>query len=147
MPARSELARRSRAEVDAFDDARAGSLELIGDREPAVVGGHDHRPLARLQRPLVDESPRRLRQADADEVVAGEHERLLERSRCDDDPLCAEAIQDTAGVDGNETALVDPDRSRGGEHLEVAVYTGSATLVDEHHLPARGGGGAGCLTP
>ena len=87
------------------------------------------------------------RQVDADEVVAGEHQRLFERSRCHDDPLGAEAVEDAACVDGDETAFVDPDRPCRGEHLEVVVLSGEAALVDEHHLPARGRGGPGRLTP
>ena len=63
--------------------------------------------VAGLERPVVDQPAHAAGQHDADEVVAREDERLLERARGDDDPPGAEAVEHIAGVDRDEPALVD----------------------------------------
>ena len=102
---------------------------------------HDDRAFARLQRPARRRAAERPSGSiDADEVVAREDQRLLERAGRDDDPLGAEAVEDVAGVDRDEAALVDPDRACRGEHLEALVRRRArGGLVDEHDLPPRGG--------
>ena len=99
-------------------DLDAGALEPAGDaRERALVGADHDRPPARADRPLVDEPLDGRGEHHADEVVAGEHERLLDRARRDDDPARADPMEDGAGVDRDEPALVDAECTRGREHV------------------------------
>ena len=52
----------------------------------------DERALGRLDRPEVDEAPRAVGEHHADEVVAGEDERLLDDAGRDDDPVQARIL-------------------------------------------------------
>ena len=119
---RTRLSRRSTTSAISVP-ARS---ELVDDRQRPVVGADHDGALARLERPEVHEPPDAAGQHDPDEVVAREDERLLERSRGDDDPLGAEAVEDPAGVDRDEAALEDPDRAGRSEDLEAARRRGGA---------------------
>jgi len=110
-----------------------------------LVGGHDHGPFARLDAPVLDEPTNAVREHDADEVVPGKDEWLLDRPGRDDDVLGAEAVEHAACVDGNEAAFPDPESPPGGDHLD-AVEVDEA-LVHEHDV-AAGPRMLGCrLTP
>ena len=87
-----ELARPRVAEVDDLHDLGADGVELRRDRKRLVVAAQHDRPLARADRE-VDQAAHAVGEHHADEVVAGEHQRLLRRARGDDDPLGAEAVQ------------------------------------------------------
>ena len=79
------------------------------------------------------------RQHHADQIVAGEHDRLLERTRRDDDPLRPVPVQHGSAVHGDETALPDPERACGCQHFDSGQLRElSGTLVDEHHTRAFG---------
>ncbi len=130
---RGELARPRVAEVDRLGDLDADLLELLGDRHGLVVRPEHDRPLAGLDREVADESANAVGEHHADEVVPREDERLLGRARRDDDPLRAEAIEGRAGIDRNETALPDPERACGREHLDAVERQPGVprVLVDE----------------
>ena len=49
----------------------------------------------------------------------------------------AEAVENAAGVDGDQAALVDADRSSGRDELEVGARVLAATLVDDHDPAPR----------
>ena len=134
-PARRDPRRRAVAQVDDGRQIDAGALEPAGDaRERALVGADHDRAPARADRPVVDEPLDGRGQHHADEVVAGEDERLLDRARRDDDPAGADPMEDGAGVDRDEPALVDAERVRRCEHvvrplsgLQVAARRTSST--------------------
>ena len=62
-----------------------------------------------LSAEVADQAQRAVGEHHADEVVAGEDERLLDRAGRDHDPLRAHAQQQVAGLDRDEPALVDAD--------------------------------------
>ena len=81
----------------------------------------------------MDQPANRARQHHADQVVAGEHDRLLERARRDDDALRPVPVEHGSAVHGDETALPDPERACRGQHLDSGQLRElSRTLVDEH---------------
>src|SRR5712691_1426358 len=131
--------RRPRASIDHLGELHARALELPGHGKRTLVGSDHDGALARPQRPVIDEPADGAGQVDADEVVAGEQQRLLDGARGDDDALGTEAIENLAGVDRDESPLVDPDRARRREHLH-AFHLRSAPFVDEHDVVSLGRG-------
>ncbi len=111
--ARFDVRRLPLAQVDDADDLDAGRLEVRRGAEPAIVGRDDERALGRLDRPEVDEAPRAVGEHHADEVVAREDERLLDRSRRDDHPRGADLDERVPVRDRDEAVLEEPDRDRG----------------------------------
>ena len=105
------------AEVDELCDLDPGRLEVGGRRNPPLVGGEHHSSLARLDRPVVHEPADALGQHHADEVVAGEDERLLGDAGGDDDAVRAELQERVAGRDGDQVLFEQPDCDRGSEQL------------------------------
>ena len=118
-PARRDPRRRAVAQVDDARQLHAGALEPAGDaRERSLVGADHDRPPARADRPFVDEPLDGRGEHHADEVVAGEHERLLDRPPSPDhDPARADPMEDGAGVDRDEPALADAECMCGCEHV------------------------------
>ena len=109
------------AEVDDAHDVDARRLEVGRGREATVVRRHHDRALRRLDRPQVDEAARAVGQHHADEVVAGEDERLLDDTGRDDDALRADLDERVAVRDRHEAVLEEPDRDRGREELDAGV--------------------------
>src|SRR5918995_794216 len=103
-----------------------------------LIDRDDGRSLSRLDRPLIDQPADGFRQQDSDQVVAGEEERLLERSCGDHDLLGAIAVEHVSGIDGDEPALPDPESATGGDHLDAGnlVVDRVEALVDEHDVAA-----------
>ena len=133
----------ARSELPDVDDARHGDPRLpkvVGDLEPLVVGREDDCAVARLDRELADEPAHTAGEHHPDEVVPREDERLLGGSRGDDDPPGAEPVENGAGVDGNEPALPDPERTSRGEHLDALELHSlqPGVLVDEHDARTPG---------
>ena len=141
LPSRRNLADTGLTEVDDGGDLRSHLLEEGDHVEAGLVSAHDHGPVTRLQRPEADEPSHRLGQDDADEVVPGKEERLLECARGHDDVLGAEAIEDVARVDRDEVPLVDPEGGRGRDDLDARELASDEVraLVDQHDLAALGG--------
>ena len=108
---------------------------------PRASARDDHRALAGLEPEVADQAQRAVGEHDADEVVAGEHERLLDRAGRDHDPLRAHAQQQVPGLDRHEPALVDAERATGRDELERLVAEPADVLVDEQHLLTGGRGG------
>ena len=114
------VSRRAASAVCADDGARprrrpARAAALV-ERSSASAATTTAR-VPGLERPVVDEPANGARQHHADEVVAREDERLLDRARRDDDPPGADAVEHVARVDRHEPALVDRERTRRREHL------------------------------
>ena len=131
------------SELPDVDDARHGDPRLpkvVGDLEPLVVGREDDCAVARLDRELADEPAHTAGEHHPDEVVPREDERLLGGSRGDDDPPGAEPVENGAGVDGNEPALPDPERTSRREHLDALELHSlqPGVLVDEHDARTPG---------
>ena len=127
-------------------DARnldTGALEADGGLSPGLVDRHDDGALSWTDCPILDEPARALGEHHADEVVAREDERLLDRPRSDDDVLGPVAVEDPAGIDGHEPAFPDSDRPTGCDHLEIAFDLEIGVFVDENDLLTRGGMGPG----
>ena len=87
-------------------------LQGGGGLASRLVHGHDDGLLGRLDPPVLDQPAYTVGEHHADEVVAREDERLLDRPRRDDDLLGAEPVEDAARVDGDEPAFPDPERPR-----------------------------------
>ena len=120
------------AEVDDVRDLDACGLEVGGGLEAAVVGCQDDGPLARPDREAVDEAAHGIGQHDADEVIAGEDERLLDDPARHDDAMGAVLDQEVAVGDRHHALLEQADRDRRREQLDARV----------DRVPAQLGGGA-----
>ena len=147
-PRRCERCRAHLAQVDDRLDLDACALELLRHREALGIGAYDDGGCAGAKGPVVDEAPDRGRQHHADQVVAGEDERLLDRAGRDDDPLGTDPVEEVAGVDGHEPALVNRERPGRRQHLVRAGCRGGRLLIDEEDAAAlrrgrRGGFAAG----
>ena len=121
LPTASIAGLPSVAEVDDAGDLDSGGLEVGGRLQAAVVDREHDGPLGGLDREAVDEATHGVGQHHADEVVAGEDERLLDDPRCDDDAVGAELEQQVAVGDGHEALLEEADRDRGREQLDAGV--------------------------
>ena len=117
--ARLDPPERQVTQVDNAGDHDARVAQVVDDVELALVGREHDCALARLDRVVANEPPDRLGEHDADEVVPGEDERLLDRAGSHHDPLGAVAVEDGAAVDRNEPALPDPECAGRGEHLDA----------------------------
>ncbi len=134
-----ELAHGRLAQVDDTLHCDSRLAQVVGDLEPWLVGCEHHRALPRLDRKVVDQPANRARQHHADQIVAREHDRLLERARRDDDPLRPVPVEHGSAVHGDETALPDPERACGRQHFDSGQLRElSRPLVDEHHARAFG---------
>ena len=96
--------------------------------ETAIVDREDDGTLGGLDREPVDEAPHCVRQHHADEVVAGEDERLLDDPARDDDAVGAELEQEVAVGDRHEALLEQADRDRGREQLDARLDGAAAEL-------------------
>jgi hypothetical protein len=129
---------RRRAVAQSTTPARstpARSSRPVTPVKRSLVGADHDRPPARADRPLVDQPLDGRGEHHADEVVAGEHERLLDRARRDHDPARADPMEDGAGVDRDEPALVDAECMRGGEHV-VRPLSGLQFLLSTPSSPS-----------
>ena len=133
-PARLDPPERSLPEIDDALDGNAGLAEIVDDVEVPVVRADHDGALSGLDGEVAHEAPNGARQHHADEVVSREHDRLLECSRGDHDPLGAVAVEDRAAVDRHEAALPDAERTGRREHLDAVELLASraGTLVHEH---------------
>ena len=113
-------------------------LQGGGGLAPRLVHGHDDGLLGGLDAPVLDQPADSVGEHHADEVVAREDERLLDRPRRDDDLLGAEPVEDAARVDGDEPAFPDPERPPGRDDVHAFERVDEA-LVHEDDLPSSGG--------
>ncbi len=115
-------------------DRDSGLPQVVGGLEAAIVRRDDDRAPSGPDGEITREPANRARQHDPDEIVAWEHDRLLERSGGDDDALRAEAIEHGLAVDRDEAPLPDPERPSRREHLDTGERrpTKVPALVHEH---------------
>ena len=140
-----DLAHPRLAQVDDLGDLGTGLLEQGDGVQRAVVGGHDDRSLAGLQRPASDEPAHGLRQDDPDQVVAGEDQRLLDRARGDDDLPGAVAEEHVAGVHRDEPAFEDAERDAVHDLEPLTRVEPGGVALDHDDLPPLGSVAPGCL--
>ena len=142
------------AQVGDGDDLDAGRLQRARRLEPAIRGGGDDRARSRRDAVEGDEPPHAAGQHDARQVVAGEHERLLDDAGGEDELARADLVQRRGLPDGDE-AVEGAQHRGGGEKLDagaagllgqlagalVAAFGQRAAawlgaLVGEHHVGA-----------
>ena len=158
--------------IEDANDLDSGATEVVDGCVSFLVGGQDHRPLSRSNRPEVDEPADGRRQQHTGLVVALEHVRALDESRRDDEPLGAdleEALEHGARLaleDGQPVVVVAPgddavrddldvrpcgerltqlgERRELGRSAVAQVAAEPVLLLDEQHpRPGLGGGDRG----
>ncbi len=97
---------------------------------PSSAVEHDG-ALPGLERPAFDEAAHGLGEDDADQVVPGEDERLLEGAGGDHDVTGAEAQEEGARIHGNEAALEDAER-RAVDDLEARAGVDAGRVGLDH---------------
>ena len=142
---RRDLPHPGLAQVDDLRHLGAGLLEQGDGVERALVGAHHDGAPAGLQRPAPDEPAHGLGEDDADQVVAGEDQRLLDGARGDDDLPGAVAEEQVAGVHRDEAALEDAERDAVHDLEPLAGVEAGGVALDHDDLPALGGVGSGRL--
>ena len=103
-------------------------LEVGCGLETTVVGRQHNGTLSRLDREAVDEAAHRIGQHHADQVVAGEDERLLDDPARHDDPMRAVLDQKVAVRNRHHALLEEADRDRRREQLDARSHGVQAEL-------------------
>ena len=109
------------SEVDHLRHRDARLAQHAGRGQATVVHREYGGALAGPDRPGVDEPADGAGEHDPDEVVTGEHERLLGDPRGHDHVVGPHLDEEVAAVDGHEAAFVDADRPCRRQHLDARV--------------------------
>ena len=165
--ARSARAERAGlgAQVGDGHDLDAGGPQRRGGVQPAIRGGGDHRALAGADRVQRGQPPGAAGEHHAGQVVAGEHQRLLDRAGGEHVARGADLVQGVAlphrdqavevAQRGARVEDLDPGLARVGDErgqalavgLDQLLAAGLGALVGEHDVGAQAAAAIAAFRP